>query len=62
MAEEDPIGQPPLLSEFTLITEELKKIIVPGNSKSCTLDPIPTTLLNASLDTLLPVLTKIVNL
>ena len=34
MAEEDPIGQPPHLHEFTPITEEdLKKIIVSGNSQ-----------------------------
>jgi hypothetical protein len=61
--QDDTDDQPPLLSKFTLITEEeLKKIIMSGNSKSCMLDPIPTTLLKDSLDTLLPVLTKIVNL
>ena len=59
----EPVDQPPLLVEFSPITEqELKKIIMSGNSKSCMLDPIPTTLLKASLDTLLPILTKIVNL
>ena len=63
MVEEDPIGQPPLLRDFTPITEdEFKKIMLLGNSKSCMLDPIPTTLLKVSLDFLLPVLTKIVNL
>jgi hypothetical protein len=61
--QEDIPDQPPLFCKFTLITEEeLKKIIMSGNSKSCMLDPIPTTLLKDSLDTLIPVLTKIVNL
>ena len=41
--------------------DELKKIISGGNSKTCSLDPIPTQLLKSSLDVLLPVLWKIVN-
>ena len=52
MVEEDPIGQPPQLCEFTPITQdEHKNIIVSGNSKSFMLDPIPTTLLKVSLGT-----------
>lgn len=51
------------LESFDPVSEvELRKLIMAGNSKSCMLDPIPTTLLKASLDTLLPVLVKIVNL
>jgi hypothetical protein len=42
--------------------EELKKIICSGNSKSCRLDPIPTTLLKAHLDCLLSPLCDIVNM
>ena len=41
--------------------EELKKVILGGNSKSCHLDPIPTTLLKECVSVLLPVLTNIVN-
>jgi hypothetical protein len=47
------------LESFDPVSEvELRKLIMAGNSKSCMLDPIPTTLLKASLDTLLPVLVK----
>ena len=46
----------------TISEDELHKIIMTGNSKSCSLDPIPTTLLKACINTLLPVLCKIVNL
>ena len=35
---------------------ELKKLIMAFNSKSCALDPIPTTLLKECIDCLLPVL------
>ena len=53
---------PPILDILTPATaEELKKIITGGNTKSCGLDPVPTHLLKQSLDTLLPILTKIVN-
>jgi hypothetical protein len=41
--------------------DELRKVIMDGNSKSCPLDPIPTSLLKTSLDCLLPSLTSIVN-
>jgi exonuclease III len=42
-------------------SEKLKKIITSGNSKSCILDPIPTTLLKDHIDHLLPTLLSIVN-
>ena len=52
----------PKLSKFQPITTTaLEKIIKKGNSKSCSLDPIPTTLLKVCLDSLLPTLTTIVN-
>ena len=41
--------------------EELRKVILSGNSKTCHLDPLPTQLLKSSLDVLLPVLVRIVN-
>ena len=41
---------------------EVKKIIQTSASKSCELDPMPTSLLKSCLNELLPILTKIVNL
>ena len=49
-------------SEFSLVTEEaVRKVILESASKSCELDPIPSWLLKASLDALLPFLTDIIN-
>jgi hypothetical protein len=42
--------------------EEIRKLVMSAASKSCSLDPVPTWLLEDNLDELLPVLTKIVNL
>ena len=51
------------MSHFRPTTEdELRKTIMSGNNKSCPLDPIPTTLIKASLECLLPTICKIVNL
>ena len=51
------------LTSFTLLTEhEVRKLIVATPKKSCVLDPMPTPLLVACIDTLLPVITKIINL
>ena len=51
------------LSEFSAVSEStVKKVILQSPSKSCTSDPLPTTLLKDTIDELLPVLTKIVNL
>jgi hypothetical protein len=53
----------PVLDTFEPITEnQLKKLIMGSNSKSCHLDPIPTTLLKSLIDVLLPVLCRIINL
>ena len=50
------------ICSFEPVTEnELKKIIMSSNSKCCSLDPIPTSLLKSCLDVLLPVLCKIIN-
>ena len=50
------------LDHFSLISEEeLKKLIMSGNSKSCQLDPLPTTLLKACVDSLLPFLARLLN-
>lgn len=51
------------LSEFTPATEEeVRKLVMSSASKSCPLDPLPTSLLKECLTELLPVLTKMVNL
>jgi len=50
------------LTHFKPISEiELKECIMTSKSKSCGLDPIPTTLLKLSIETLLPTIHKIVN-
>ena len=41
--------------------EEVKKIICGSSSATCSLDPIPTSLLKEYCDTLVPVITQIVN-
>jgi hypothetical protein len=55
--------QVPVLSSFENTTEcEVKKIIMNTASKSYSTDPIPTTLLKDCIETLVPIITKIVNL
>ena len=50
------------INQFQTISQaELKKVILSGNSKSCLLDPIPTSVLKECIDTILPTLTNIVN-
>ena len=58
---EDIVGAPTFSMLKPTTVEELKKLISSGNSKSCALDPIPTSLLKECLDCLLPVIVKIVN-
>ena len=51
------------LTDFQPVTaEQVRKIILSGNSKSCSLDPIPTKLLKECLDRLLPSIVNIINL
>ena len=60
---DDDVALIPELSSLATITEaELRKIIMSSNSKSCHLDPLPTSLLKECLDCLIPTLTRIVNL
>ena len=59
--------QPPpissLLSSFTPATaEEVRQIIMSSPNKFCDLDPMPTVLLKACIDTLLGTITNIVNM
>jgi hypothetical protein len=51
------------LSDFKLATEdEVRKLIMSTKSTTCDQDPIPTTLLKSCIDSLVPAITKIVNL
>ena len=43
-------------------TETVRHMIISGKNKSCILDPIPASLLSSCLDSLLPVITNIINL
>ncbi len=52
-----------ILEEFTpATTDEVRKIILKSKSTTCQLDVMPTWLLKECLDTLLPVITNIVNM
>ena len=54
---------PQALNVFCEVNElAFKHIITKSATKSCELDPLPTTLLINNLDIFLPVITKIVNL
>ena len=51
------------MSEFKLLSDnEIKTMITSGNSKSCMLDPIPTSLLKQILPTILPTIRNIINM
>ena len=51
-----------VFDHFTEVSEEeIQKIISKSPSKSCTLDPVPTTILKQFQSSLLPLITKIVN-
>ena len=53
---------PPIMDSFSVLSEyEVAKIIHRSPSKSCEDDPIPTTLLKNILQSVLPVLTALVN-
>ena len=50
-----------LISFSSISPADLSKFITDGNSKSCSLDPMPTSLIKETLPILLPVLHSIVN-
>ena len=59
----EPRSTPPGFSEFKPVTDdEVRKMIMTTKTKSCSQDPIPTSLLKECTSSLLPVITKIVNL
>ena len=50
------------MNEFRIVTEDdVKKIIQKHGIKTCMEDPIPSKLMQSSLDVVLPILTKLVN-
>jgi hypothetical protein len=53
---------PPLLSNFTPTTDEIRNIILSSSDATCSLDIIPTKLLKSCLDSLLIPITHLVNL
>ena len=53
---------PKIRSFSPMMESQVKKIIMEMQSKSCELDPIPTAFLKEVLHTVLPTITKIVNL
>ena len=63
LAQSSSINENSILRSFLPVTEEnIRKLISSSASKSCILDPIPTYLLKECLDTLLPIITRIINL
>ena len=57
------ISSTPKLCQFTPMTEsEVKTIIMSMKSKSCEIDPIPTHIFKQLLPSVIPIVTKIVNL
>jgi hypothetical protein len=52
----------PLINHLKPVSEdELKKMIMSMKTKSCQLDPLPTSIIKESMDTMLPYLCEIVN-
>ena len=57
-----PVQVNSLLASFTPATvDEVRKIIMSSQNKSCDLDPLPTALLKVCFDTLLYPITNIIN-
>jgi len=53
----------PKFSKFTALSElEVRKLIEGSAKKSCSFDPMPTSLVFSCIDVLLPVITKMINL
>jgi len=60
---DETMKRAPQLSTFDVATEiEIKQIIMGSPTKSFTTDPIPTTLFKNCIDTLLPIVTYLINL
>ena len=55
------VKQPAVGSPYFLDVDEVKKYIIAAPNKSCSLDPIPTTVLKQCVDATAPVFTLLVN-
>jgi hypothetical protein len=63
MDDNEAINQPPILESFALATEsEITNLIVSSPSKTCSLDPIPTSIVKQHVHILTPIITNIVNM
>ena len=56
------VSPPPLCKFSPLKEEKICKLINSSTKKSCTLDPMPTSLVMDCIDVLLPITTKMINL
>ena len=57
------VANPPKLQEFKLLEEkDIHQVIMSLKTKTCELDPVPTTIFKMMLPAILPLITKIVNL
>ena len=57
-----PVSPPPFRKFSPLTEEKVRKLMNSSTKKSCTLDPMPTSLVMDYIDLLLPIITKIINL
>ena len=57
-----PVSSPPFSKFNRLTEEEVRKLINNSAKKSCSLDPMPTSLVIDCIDALLPIITKMINL
>ena len=58
-----PDNSPPIFSSFKLVSiDEIKQLILSSPKSTCLLDPIPSNLLPHCIDSIAPIITRIVNL
>ena len=58
-----PDKSPPIFSSFKLVSvDEIKQLILSSPKSTCLLDPVPSNLLPHCIDSISPIITRIVNL
>ena len=58
-----PDKLPPIFSSFKLVSvDEIKQLILSSPKSTCFLDPLPSNLLPHCIDSIAPIITRIVNL
>ena len=58
-----PDKSPPIFSSFKLVSvDEIKQLILSSPKSTCLLDPVPSNLLPHCIDSIAPIITRIVNL